>query len=137
VIDPVMVFSTYLGSGKTGGLIPVGDSAYAVATDALGNVYVAGMAPGDDFPLKAGMQPVFGGGQNTRLGLYGDAFVSKFDPNGNLVFSTFFGGTGNEMAKAIALDPLGNITIAGVTTSTNLPLVNPAQAKIPQYLRIW
>jgi hypothetical protein len=55
--------------------------------------------------------------------------VSKFDPNGNLVFSTFFGGTGNEMGAAIALDPSGNIVIAGVTTSTNLPLANPAQAK--------
>ncbi|HXB69640.1 MAG TPA: SBBP repeat-containing protein [Candidatus Acidoferrales bacterium] len=129
VIDPVIVFSTYLGSSKTGGLIPVGDHAQAVATDALGNIYVTGMTTGADFPLKPATQPVFGGGQNSGFGLFGDAFVSKFDPNGNLVFSTLYGGTGNELAKAIALDPLGNITITGVTTSTNLPLVNPAQAK--------
>ena len=129
VIDPVIVFSTYLGSSKPGGLIPEGDQAHAVATDTLGNIYVTGMTTGNDFPVKSAMQRFLGGGQNTGDFLFGDAFVSKFDPNGNLVFSTFFGGTGNEMGTAIALDPSGNIVIAGVTTSTNLPLANPVQAK--------
>src|SRR5471032_1433341 len=129
VIDPVIVFSTYLGSSKPGGLIPEGDQAHAVATDTLGNIYVTGMTTGSDFPVKSAMQRFLGGGQNTGDFLFGDAFVSKFDPNGNLVFSTFFGGTGNEMGTAIALDPSGNIVIAGVTTSTNLPLANPVQAK--------
>lgn len=52
-----------------------------------------------------------------------DAFVAKFRPDGKtLVFSTYFGGMGNDTGQAIALDSSGNIWIAGSTSSYDLPV---------------
>jgi len=127
VIDPVISFSTYLGSTGLGGIFRTGDLARGVATDTQGNVYVAGSAHGSDFPVKGAIQPVFGGGQSSPDNLYGDAFISKFTASGTLVFSTFYGGSGNDQANAVAVDSSGNIVIAGATTSTNLPLANAFQ----------
>jgi uncharacterized protein (TIGR03437 family) len=52
-----------------------------------------------------------------------DAFIAKFLPDGQtLVFATYFGGMGNDSANSIALDPTGNIWIAGTTSSYDLPV---------------
>ena len=52
-----------------------------------------------------------------------DAFVAKFRPDGKtLVFSTYFGGMGNDTGQGIALDGSGNIWIAGSTSSYDLPV---------------
>jgi hypothetical protein len=52
-----------------------------------------------------------------------DAFVAKFRPDGKtLVFSTYFGGMGNDTGQGIALDPSGNIWIIGSTSSYDLPV---------------
>ncbi|MGA8578335.1 MAG: SBBP repeat-containing protein, partial [Bryobacteraceae bacterium] len=52
-----------------------------------------------------------------------DAFLAKFLPDGKtLVFSTYFGGMGNDTGQGIALDPSGNIWITGSTSSYDLPV---------------
>ncbi|MGD0666151.1 MAG: SBBP repeat-containing protein [Bryobacteraceae bacterium] len=52
-----------------------------------------------------------------------DAFVAKFLPDGKtLVFSTYFGGMGNDTGQGIALDASGNIWITGSTSSYDLPV---------------
>src|SRR5215218_1072247 len=52
------------------------------ATDDMGNVYVTGGTESTDFPVTAGAaQPSYGGG--------GDAFVTKVDGNGDIVYSTY------------------------------------------------
>src|SRR6266478_7475718 len=52
-----------------------------------------------------------------------DAFIAKFLPDGQtLAFATYFGGMGNDSGNAIALDPSGNIWIAGTTSSFDLPV---------------
>jgi photosystem II stability/assembly factor-like uncharacterized protein len=56
-----------------------------------------------------------------------DAFVAKFRPDGKtLVFSTYFGGMGNDTGQGIALDPSGNIWITGSTSSYDLPVTSGA-----------
>jgi hypothetical protein len=57
--------------------------------------------------------------------------VAKLDPSGtNLLFYTYLGGSGNDQANGIALDPVtGDICLVGTTTSTNFPAVNPDQAR--------
>ena len=58
-----------------------------------------------------------------------DAFVTKLNPTGSaLVYSTYLGGSGNDSGSAIALDSAGEAYVAGQTTSTNFPTVNPFQA---------
>ena len=51
-----------------------------------------------------------------------DAFVAKFAPGcTNLIYSTFLGGTNNDVANGIAVDGSGNAYVTGWTVSTNFP----------------
>src|SRR5207253_2706350 len=57
-----------------------------------------------------------------------DAFVAKLNPLGSaLVYSTYFGGSGDDFASGIAVDSSGDAYITGYTFSTNFPTMNPLQ----------
>lgn len=105
-----VIFSTYLGGAGV-------DEGLAVATDASGAVYVAGLTTSTVFP-------------GTHSGLIGvdDAFVSKFSPAGQLLYSTRFGGGGFTEAIGIAVDGLGNVYITGQTSAADFPIVNGYQS---------
>jgi len=99
-------------------------SANALTLDASGNAYIAGVAdntpPGPQVvPTKNAIQPLDAGGI--------DAFVVKLGPTGEIVFSTYLGGSGDETANAIGLDGAGGFWVAGTTTSTNFPTRNAFQ----------
>ena len=115
VIDPVLVYSTYLGgSGFDGGL--------GIALDASGNAYVTGEISSIDFPTANPIQATFGGGSN-------DAFMAKLNAAGSaLVYSTYLGGSGDDVTTGIAVDGAGNAYVTGITSSTDFPTVNPLQA---------
>ena len=117
VIDPVVVYSTFLGA-------PLGEAVNGIAVDSAGQAFVAGSTTSSDFPVIAGaLQGAKGAGATD------DAFVAKFNPTGNgLVFSTFLGGSGADVATAIAIDAAGNTYVTGTTTSTNFPTANALQA---------
>ncbi|KXJ41742.1 MAG: hypothetical protein AXA67_03870 [Methylothermaceae bacteria B42] len=118
IIDPVLVFSTYLGGHA-------GDSGFGVATDNAGNVYVVGETVSDDFPVVASLQPFRGPSVST---IYQDVFVSKFNPSGaQLIYSTYLGGEDNDYAKGIAVDSGGNAYIVGWTQSVKFPLQSAFQ----------
>ena len=77
--------------------------------------------PHGDFPQSNPVQAAFGG-------LY-DAFVSQLNPAGNtLGFSTYFGGSGSDVANTLAVDASGNMFIGGQTSSPNLPLAAQIQS---------
>jgi len=112
VIDPVLVFSTFLGGS-------VGDVANAIATDASGNVYVAGGTQSPDFPVATGALESAPKGAPVA----GSAFVSKLNPQGTaLIFSTYLGGTGGDAAFGLAVDSAGDAYIVGETGSTDFPV---------------
>src|SRR5918996_2550039 len=115
VIDPTLIFSTYLGG------LGANDIGSGIAVDALGYVYVTGITDSTDFPTLSAFQPVANG--QTQF----DAFVSKLSPEGALVFSTYFGGTGIDEARAIAVDDTGAVYLSGGTTSADFPTANPFQ----------
>jgi hypothetical protein len=120
IIDPVLVYSTYLG-GSTGSEI-----AYGIAVDSSGNAYVTGRTTSTDFPTANALQPGAGGGISGS-----DVFVSKLNAAGNaLVYSTYLGGTGLEEALAIAVDSAGNAYITGDTSSSTFPKVNAFQTTL-------
>jgi hypothetical protein len=103
------------------------DSATAIAVDASGNAFVTGFTnaslPPFIFPTtKNAIQP-------NRPGA-SDAFVTEFDTNGNLVYSTYLGGSGGERGDGIAIDSLGNIYVAGQTTSSDFPTAKAYQSTL-------
>ena len=57
----------------------------------------------------------------TSLSEPSDAFVLKLDPAGQVLYSTYFGGPGDESGNAIAVDPSGKIYVTGFTTSSTIP----------------
>ena len=107
VIDPVLVYSTYLGGN--GG--DVGDVGNAIAVDAAGNAYIAGLAASTNFPTTGkAMQPATHGND--------DAFVAKLNPQGTaFVYSTYLGGGGQDIAFGIAVDAAGEAFVTGQTGS--------------------
>ncbi len=112
-IGNTLLYSTYLGGTNT-------DWGYGIAVDASGNAYIAGDTMSANFPILGAAQSTFGGNQ--------DAFVTKLNPSGSIVYSTFLGGSGVDHVGGIALDSSANAYIAGGTTSTNFPVVGPIQA---------
>jgi len=116
VIDPALNYSSFLGGS-------VDDYANALAVDTAGNAYVTGYTQSADFssgnPVGAGqLQPGLIGGK--------DVFVTKVNPAGTAVlWSTYYGAAGDEVANGIGVDGTGKVYITGSTTGT-LPATTPA-----------
>jgi len=108
VIDPTLIYSTYLGGN---GL----DQSNGIAVDTNGNAYVTGDTFSLNFPVMNGS--TFGGGS-------ADAFVTKMDGSGTRLYSTYLGGNGTDAGNGIAVDTSGNAYVTGVTSSTNFPVTN-------------
>jgi uncharacterized protein (TIGR03437 family) len=90
------------------------DAAAAITVDSAGNAYVVGQTTSPDFPVTAGaFQKQLKGTQN--------GFLVKLDGSGNILTSTYFGGSGSDSPSSIALDTAGNIDVAGKTSSLDLP----------------
>jgi|CZKD01.1.fsa_nt_gi hypothetical protein len=116
VIDPVLVYSTYLGGSGD-------DQAGGIAVDATGNVYVTGSTDSTDFPLTTlGSLPA----GNTHV------FVAKLDARGsNLIYADYIGGNSQDYGYALALDAANNVYVTGSTASSDFPMVNPFQGTYP------
>jgi hypothetical protein len=113
VIDPVLSYSTFLGGSRI-------DGGRGIAVDASGNAYVTGFTQSTDFPTVNSFQNNSGGGL--------DAFVTKLDPTGtSLLYSTYLGGSGDDIGLGIAVDGAGSAYITGYTPSSNFPTLNPFQ----------
>ena len=88
--------------------------------DAVGNAYVTGFAVSTNFPTTVGaFQTTSGGGD--------DAFVTKLNPTGSapLVYSTYLGGSAEDIGFGIAVDAAGNAYVTG-QTSGNFPTTTGA-----------
>jgi Beta-propeller repeat len=98
------------------------NQANAIAVDPQGNAYVAGWTTATDFPVINGYQPLHNGQK--------DGFVAKIDPTGSrLVYSTFLGGSLDDVINAIAVDADGNAYVAGETYSSDFPSLNAFQPR--------
>jgi hypothetical protein len=115
VIDPVLVYSTYLGGGGD-------DRGQGIAVDNNGNIVVTGYTDSDDFPKVSAYDSI----RNAT-----DAFITKYNAAGTaMVFSTYFGGLSLDYGLGVAVDNDRNIYVTGSTKSyngLNFPLVNAFQ----------
>jgi hypothetical protein len=109
-------YSTYLGGSG-------GDLGAGIAVDSAGDVYVTGHTTSTNFPTANAYQGSAGGSQ--------DGFLAKLNPSGSaLLFSTYLGGSGNDIATALTFDLTGKVYMTGNTRSTNFPTLNPYQGSL-------
>jgi hypothetical protein len=123
-LDPTggaLVYSTYLGGSRD-------EFGLAIAVDSSGNAYVAGSTASTDFPTANPLQAELGRCGDTNSACR-DAFVTKLNASGGIVYSTYLGGTGPDQANGIAADAAGNAYITGSTASTDFPTLQAFQSK--------
>jgi hypothetical protein len=115
VIDPGVVWSTYYGGGSN-------DSFYDVVTDASRNVIVSGFTASVNYPVQNAIQTTNGG--------FKDACVVKMNPDGGLLWATYYGGSNEEYATTVDVmsSAPGEIAVAGMTLSPNFPVANALQS---------
>jgi hypothetical protein len=105
-----LVYATYLGG--------IGDdTAFAVALDPAGNIYLTGQTQSSNFPMVQAVQTTFS---------EGDAFVVKMNAASQVLYSTYLGGTGLSTGTGIAADAAGNAYVAGYTTAPDFPVSSSA-----------
>jgi len=115
VIDPTLAYSTYLGGSNA-------DVAMGIALDCCGDAFITGSTLSTDFPVDSPLQAKNAGGQ--------DIFITKFDSAADSEdYSTYVGGSKDDVATDILLDNLGDMTVTGYTLSTDFPLELPIQPK--------
>ena len=110
IIDPILLYSTFLGGNSD-------DGGIGIAVDGSGNAYITGEALSTNFPTTMGaFQSTLGSGS-------GNAFVTKLNASGSaLVYSTFLGGNNQSEGQSIAVDGSGDAYITGFNFSTNFPV---------------
>jgi len=111
VIDPSLSYATYIG-GDTD------DEGYGIAVDNAGNSYVTG---------ESDSASGFPGGNPPSAGADYDSFVVKIKADGTLGYTTFVGGSGDDLGSGIAVNgTTGAVYVGGITTSTDLPTTTGA-----------
>ncbi len=112
MIDPVLglKFSSFLRGSKD-------EAGRGLAVSAKGFIYIAGYTDSSDFPTKAGYNQVLAGGY--------DVFVTKLPASGQgLIYSTYIGGKGSDLAYGLAVDATGAAYVTGSTESADFPVKN-------------
>ena len=103
-----LVYSTYLGGSNE-------DYGAGIAVDASGNAFVAGYTNSTDFPVQNALQSENAGGW--------DAFVTELSADGaSLIYSTYWGGSSDDIGTGVAVDSSGNAYISGYTDSPDFPV---------------
>jgi hypothetical protein len=104
-----LMYSTYLGG--TGA-----DFSFGIAVDPSGEAHVAGYTNSMNFPVTADAY------QSANAAALNDAFVTKFSSDGSaLVYSTYLGGTMNNLGYGVGLGRADNVYVTGNTNSANFP----------------
>ncbi|HEY1463463.1 MAG TPA: SBBP repeat-containing protein, partial [Terriglobales bacterium] len=128
VIDPILTYSTYLGGTGSESCSAILGTANAISgcpaitTDAISNVYIAGISNSADFPNPTAAP--------TKTGT-ANVFIAKINTNGTgaaqLINSVFLGGNGTDFPAGIVIDSGFHVIVAGTTSSTNFPVIKAYQ----------
>ncbi|MFH1004683.1 MAG: PKD domain-containing protein, partial [Bacteroidota bacterium] len=118
VIDPTLIASTYTGSAAD-------NWGFTATYDVAGNIYTGGIVSKNGYPTTSGaFQTTFGGGDTPGPMTYPfDISLTKFNPDGSaLLFSTYYGGRGNEQPQSLMVNSNNELYVTGRTASDNFPV---------------
>ena len=114
-------FDEYILCGFLGGNRD--DLIRDMAIDSEGNILVTGDTMSENFPItQSAFQETFAGGIQDVHTVSGDAFISKFDSTGNLIWSSYLGGSSNDGGVGVLVDSMDNIFVLGLTNSHDFPV---------------
>lgn len=117
IIDPYLVFSTFTGSTS--------DNWGMTATPGPnGEMYAGGICFGAGYPTTTGAYDVSFNGGTVNFNIAGfDVAISKFSADGTqLLFSTYIGGSANELPESMIVTGDGDLYVLGITASPNFPV---------------
>ena len=106
-----LIYSTYFGGSSD-------DRVYGLAVGPDGSAFITGWTQSDDFPLVNAIQ--------TNRASY-EAYVTRFSPEGNVIFSTLLGGSSVDYGYGITVDSNLTAFITGYTQSGDFPITNAYQ----------
>ncbi len=110
-----VLWSTFLGGNKA-------EDGRGIIIDKQGNIHIIGRTASENFPITDGvLQAKLAGGV--------DAFITTLDTNGEMISSTYLGGTGDDIGFSLALDSDDALYVAGTSNSINFPVKNAIQDK--------
>jgi Beta-propeller repeat len=109
------------------------DDIHTLAVDTNGNIYLGGGTSSSDFPILNAVQPTFKN-KGTTGGGPSAGFVSKLDPAGKTIYSTYLTGSGPlEAVYGVAVDTNGSAFATGVSTSPDFPTTPGAYIPNPGF----
>jgi hypothetical protein len=110
------ILCSYLGGSED-------DLIRDMTVDSEGNILVTGDTLSENFPVtNDAFQPIFAGGEQDIHTVSGDAFISKFNSTGELIWSSYLGGSNNDGGMGVHVDSQDNIYVVGVTNSLDFPV---------------
>jgi hypothetical protein len=112
-----LLWSTYFGGRSV-------DTGKAISIDGSGNVYIGGTTRSKNLPKHIAAT-------HNATAKLSNSFIAKFTNDGELVWSTRFGGSADDDLSGMDTDPAGNVVIVGDTYSYDFPTQNAVQAKRP------
>ena len=112
-----LVYSTYLGGSGD-------DGARGIAVDSESSAYIVGSTSSLNFPIAAPLQAANNGGGP----MGSDAFVTKLSADGgSMIYSTYLGGSEDDLGMGIAVDAAGNAYVTGGSRSADFPVAGAFQ----------
>jgi hypothetical protein len=104
-----LAWASYLGGSDY-------DGAWGVAVDSANDAFIAGRTYSVDLPAANGHDTTLNGGP--------DAFVAKVHSEGRLEWTSYLGGSGDDMGYGMAVDTADNAWISGRTSSADFPVLD-------------
>jgi hypothetical protein len=117
-----LLYSTFL-DGSLAELFVRRHPARTMRFDGDGNLYIIAETSSPDFPMHKGL------GRELRGAT--EIVVMKISPTGELLWSSFLGGSGYEQARDLEIDDNGVVAVVGTTMSADFPRISPLPGAIP------
>ncbi|MFZ6028874.1 MAG: SBBP repeat-containing protein [Chloroflexota bacterium] len=121
--DDSLIYSTYFGGSND-------DFCFGLAADATGNIYLTGDTLSEDVPMQGAYQD-FNASVVASKPIPRDAWVAKISADGSqLLYSTYLGGSDNDLSNGLVVTAQGDVFLAGYTASRDFPIKDYWDARL-------